>query len=40
MAVRCKINERIFLLSWEEFEKILSRMPLTSTIDVLDFIRG
>jgi len=40
MGVKCRINDREYLLSWEEFMKLLSRKPLTKPIDVLAFVEG
>jgi hypothetical protein len=40
MSVRVKINGREFLLSMEEFFKMLHGMTLENPVDVLDFVRG
>lgn len=34
MAVKCKINERVFTLTWDEFEKAFFRA--TECVEVLD----
>lgn len=40
-SVRCMIKERIYLLSWEEFEKVLEKVLVLDAgpVEVLDFVR-
>ncbi len=38
--VKCRLENREYLLSWEEFMKLLLRKPLTKPVDVLAFVEG
>ncbi len=40
MTVKVRISGREFLLSMEEFFKLLHGMTLANPVDVLDFVRG
>jgi hypothetical protein len=36
MSVRVEIKGRQYTLSWDEFERMMSRKPLTETVSILD----
>ena len=40
MAVKVRINGRTFLLSMDEFLKLLHGMTPANSVEVLDFVRG
>ena len=38
MSVKVRLNGRIFLLSMDEFLKLVHRMTLSNPVEVLDFV--